>query len=301
MKINTNVNAMYATNNMNKNTALAGSSMQKLASGLRINTAADDAAGLAVSEKMRAQIRGMEQGERNVQDGISLVQVAEGALAEAGEMVQRMRELGVQAGNSTLNETDRANIEVEISQLSEELVKIAEETTFNGQSLFGKDANFTVQVGANAEVRAINTIDLKEILTKQYDTGLKDDAGDAIENSIFGPDVTYDPDTGEIEDGKIDLGDIDKAQQFTGAATAVLEEITTARAKLGAQQNRLEATASNLATSIENMTEAESRIRDVDVAKEMTNLAKLNLLTQTSQAMVGQAKSQPEGIVQLLR
>ena len=269
MKINTNVNAMYATNNLSKNTALSGNSMQKLASGLRINKAGDDAAGLAVSEKMRAQIRGMEQADRNVQDGISLVQTAEGALSEAGNIAQRMRELSVQAGNDTLSDSDREKIQAELTQLGEEVENIANETKFNGNDLLnGTKTDFTIQAGATSEVRVIAMEDLSAIAV-------------------------------ELKGIQVDTGD--NARDAISTIDAQLELINTARANLGAIQNRLEATSSNLTTSIENMTEAESRIRDVDVAKEMTNLAKLNLLTQTSQAMVAQAKSQPEGITQLLR
>lgn len=269
MRINTNVNAMYATNNMSKNTALAGNSMQKLASGLRINKAGDDAAGLAVSEKMRAQIRGMEQADKNVQDGVSLVQTAEGALSEAGSIAQRMRELAVQGGNDTLSDSDRTKIATELEQLGEEMANIATETKFNGNALLdGTNADFTIQAGATSETRTIAMVDLS-----------------AIAASVAGLTVTDNAD----------------AQATVSALDGALEAINTARATLGAQQNRLEATSSNLTTSIENLTTAESRIRDVDVAKEMTNLAKLNLLTQTSQAMVGQAKSQPEGVTQLLR
>ena len=283
MRINTNINAMYATNNMNKNTALAGNSMQKLASGLRINKASDDAAGLAVSEKMRAQIRGMEQADRNVQDGISLVQTAEGALGEAGDIVQRMRELGVQAGNDTLSAEDRTKIHTEITQLGEELHSIALETKFNGNSLLDAEKEFIIQAGATgeespdngAEVRTITTVDLKGVAT-----------------ALLG---------GDIENIDVDISDGENARAFVDLADTALEAINTSRATLGAQQNRLEAISSNLTTSIENMTEAESRIRDVNIASEMTNLAKLNLLTQTSQAMVAQAKSQPDGITQLLR
>ena len=269
MRINTNVNAMLATNNMNKNVALSGNSMQKLASGLRINKASDDAAGLAVSEKMRAQIRGMEQADRNVQDGISLVQTAEGALGEAGDIAQRMRELAVQAANDTLSDEDRAKVKVELDQLGEEMANIADETKFNGNLLLdGTKTSFTIQAGATDETRTIDMVNLKTIAT-----------------NVAG--LTVDSNT--------------NAQASIEKLDTALEAINTARATLGAQQNRLEATSSNLTTSIENMTEAESRIRDVNIASEMSNLAKLNLLTQTSQAMVAQAKSQPDGIVQLLR
>ena len=273
MRINTNLNAMIATNQMSKNTALAGSSMEKLSTGLRITKAGDDAAGLAVSEKMRAQIRGMEQAERNVQDGISLVQTAEGALEEAGNIAQRMRELGVQAGNDTLSAEDRTKVKEELKQLQDEMKKISEETKFNGKQLLNTAGTFTIQAGANSETRTISTADLSSIANK-----------------------------------KAYLDAVLKAQELLASATATQEEVDKAleainsgRSTLGAMQNRLEYTSNNLTTTTENLTAAESRIRDVDVAKEMVTLSKLNILNQASQAMVSQAKQQPESVSQLLR
>ena len=269
MRINTNINAMQATTSMAKNSALAGNSMEKLSTGLAINKAGDNAAGLAVSEKMRSQIRGMEQADKNVQDGISLVQTAEGALSEAGDIVQRMRELAVQGANGTYNEEDRKAIETELTELQEEVAKIADETKFNGNALLdGTKATFTIQAGANKETRTIDMANLS-----------------SIANAI----------------STIDIANAKAAQTFVGEIDTALEAITKARANLGAMQNRLEATSSNLSTSTENLTAAESRIRDVDVAKEMVKLSKLNILTQASQAMVSQAKQQPEQVTQLLR
>ena len=268
MRINTNLNAMVATNQMAKNTALSGKSMEKLSTGLRITKAGDDAAGLAVSEKMRSQIRGMEQADRNVQDGISMVQTAEGALQEAGNIAQRMRELGIQAGNDTLASTDRDKIKTELTQLQEEMSKIGEEVKFNGKNLLSGTTSFTIQAGANQEVRKIATIDLVS-------------QAKAL--------------------SKIEVGDASKAQSFVADVDKALESINTGRATLGATQNRLECTSSNLTTSTENLSAAESRIRDIDVAKEMVKLSKLNILTQASQAMVAQAKQQPESVTQLLR
>lgn len=269
MRINTNINGMIATNQMAKNTALAGNSMEKLSTGLRITKAGDDAAGLAVSEKMRAQIRGMEQAERNVQDGISMVQTAEGALEEAGNIAQRMRELAVQGGNDTLSDEDRAKISGELVELQEEMANIATETKFNGNALLDNTAgDFTIQAGANGETRTVVMEDLSDIA-----------------NNISKLDVTTNA----------------KAQSSIEKIDAALEEINSARANLGAMQNRLEYTATNLTTSTENLSAAESRIRDVDVAKEMVKLSKLNILNQASQAMVSQAKQQPESVTQLLR
>ncbi|CEP84917.1 flagellin N-terminal helical domain-containing protein [Paraclostridium sordellii] len=268
MRINTNLNAMVATNQMAKNTALSGKSMEKLSTGLRITKAGDDAAGLAVSEKMRSQIRGMEQADRNVQDGISMVQTAEGALQEAGNIAQRMRELGIQAGNDTLADTDRSKIKTELTQLQEEMTKIGEETKFNGKNLLSGTTSFTIQAGANQEIRKITTIDL----VSQAKTL-----------------------------SKIEVGNASQAQSYVAEVDKTLEAINTGRATLGATQNRLECTSSNLTTSTENLSAAESRIRDIDVAKEMVKLSKLNILTQASQAMVAQAKQQPESVTQLLR
>ena len=273
MRINTNINAMQATTSMAKNSALAGNSMEKLSTGLAINKAGDNAAGLAVSEKMRSQIRGMEQADKNVQDGISLVQTAEGALSEAGDIVQRMRELAVQGANGTYNEEDRKAIETELTELQEEVAKIADETKFNGNALLdGNNTDFTIQAGATDEIREITMVNLADV------------AGD-IENEL----------------GNLDNTAPDSYKGFIGTLDTALGKINEARATLGAQQNRLEATSSNLSTSVENLSSAESRIRDVDVAKEMVKLSKMNLLTQTSQSMVAQAKSQPENVMSLLR
>ena len=270
MRINTNLNAMIATNQMTKNTALAGASMEKLSTGLRINKAGDDAAGLAVSEKMRAQIRGMEQAERNVQDGISMVQTAEGALEEAGNIAQRMRELGVQAGNDTLGEEDKNKIKAELTQLQEEMTNIANEATFNGNKLLdGVKTEFNIQAGAGTETRKIEMADLSKIA-----------------DNISNIDAIVDAQT---------------AQSFVETMDETITSITAGRSKLGAMQNRLEYTSSNLTATTENLTAAESRIRDVDVAKEMVKLSKLNILNQASQAMVSQAKQQPESVSQLLR
>ena len=271
MRINTNLNAMIATNQMSKNTALAGSSMEKLSTGLRITKAGDDAAGLAVSEKMRAQIRGMEQAERNVQDGISMVQTAEGALEEAGNIAQRMRELGVQAGNDTLSNEDKSKVKEELLQLQDEMKKISEETKFNGKQLLNAAGTFTIQAGANSETRTVKTADLSSIAKN---IGLT---------------------------SSTNISSSSDAQSFVTKVDDALKAINSARSDLGAMQNRLEYTANNLTTSTENLTAAESRIRDVDVAKEMVKLSKLNILNQASQAMVSQAKQQPESVSQLLR
>lgn len=272
MRVNTNMNALLANNNMSKNTALAGSSMEKISSGLRITKAGDDAAGLAISEKMRSQIRGLDQAGRNVQDGISLIQTAEGAMEEVGNILHRMRELTVQAGNDTNDDAEREKIAGELAQLTSEIDRIAESTQFNGKDLTATKTDVILQVGANKDQTLTVTIESMKVA----DLGL-DDVAD------------------------IDITDSTKANETLEKIDTAIGNVTTARAALGATQNRLEYTQNNLTSSSENLTAAESRIRDVDVAKEMVNLSKLNILSQASQAMVAQANQQPQGVLQLLR
>lgn len=398
MRINTNLNAMTALNSATKNTALAGSSMEKLSSGLKINKAADNATGLAISEKMRSQIRGLDQASQNTQDGISVVQTAEGAIEEVGNIVQRMRELAVQGANETNTGSDRAKISEELTQLHEEIDRIAESTQFNGKDLLNGTNTVRTEVEHKVAAKAAvkNNIadvtvqdgfdfdDLKEIkIKKNGNGGVTFDDSDKAKG--YGIAVTeFDTATNKIkENGTVTITDSNgKSIKFTvatgqeldlsnsleigelstenkqisgkeislqvGANTSdsqtlkvkienvstkslgldgdtitkmakegkkgtdaantmiksldkALERVNTSRANLGAMQNRLETTASNLTTSNENLTAAESRIRDVDVAEEMMNLSKLNLINQAAQAMMSQAKSQPEGVMQLLR
>ena len=402
MRINTNLNAMTALNSATKNTALAGSSMEKLSSGLKINKAADNATGLAISEKMRSQIRGLDQASQNTQDGISVVQTAEGAIEEVGNIVQRMRELAVQGANETNTGSDRSKISEELTQLHEEIDRIAESTQFNGKDLLNGKNTVRVENGhkisqaggnsnANNKVKievqdgfdfddldtelkiklktADGKIETDNIQGKGYgvaitgtDSNTKTkineggtitvtdkngksikftvtDAGginfdnevvlvkkEATTEEISGKEIslqvganTSDSQTlkVKIENVSTDSLGLDKdtitkmAKEGAKGTTAAndmiksldkaLERVNTSRANLGAMQNRLETTASNLTTSNENLTAAESRIRDVDVAEEMMNLSKLNLINQAAQAMMSQAKSQPEGVMQLLR
>lgn len=397
MRINTNLNAMTALNSATKNTALAGSSMEKLSSGLKINKAADNATGLAISEKMRSQIRGLDQASQNTQDGISVVQTAEGAVEEVGNIVQRMRELAVQSANETNTGSDRAKISEELTQLHEEIDRIAESTQFNGKDLLngtntvrtetvnnvnaatsgtaqGKvtvevqdgfdfddltnddlkvkldngnisitngntkygvavtgvnsatktqldkngvititDSNGkSIKVTATAELdlqneTALGTIDTtsKKISGKEISLQVGANTSDSqtlkvkIENvSTESLGLNGDTITKMAKEGKKGT---DASNDMIKSLDKALERVNTSRANLGAMQNRLETTASNLTTSNENLTAAESRIRDVDVAEEMMNLSKLNLINQAAQAMMSQAKSQPEGVMQLLR
>ena len=253
MRINHNLMAMNTHRQLGINTTSGSKAMEKLSSGLRVNRAADDAAGLSISEKMRGQIRGLTQAARNTQDGISFIQTAEGALNEVSAMLVRMKELAVQYANGTLSEEDKLNIEAELDQLAEEIGTITSESTFNGISLFS-----TIEI-------VISDDD-----TKTFDIGYEDLAIDLGENT-----------TEEIE--------------------AAIDEVNTARAKLGAQQNRLEHMYNNINTTTENLQAAEARIRDTDMAQEMMEFTKNNILQQAAQAMLAQANQVPQGVLQLLR
>ena len=400
MRINTNLNAMTALNSATKNTALAGSSMEKLSSGLKINKAADNATGLAISEKMRSQIRGLDQASQNTQDGISVVQTAEGAIEEVGNIVQRMRELAVQGANETNTGSDRAKISEELTQLHEEIDRIAESTQFNGKDLLNGKNTVRVENGHNivqagnssnadnkvkievqdgfdfddlpAELKikvnngaieatglttagykvtatgldnngnnatkvlkdSVITItdsngkNIKFTATNEFDANTDVTIGkkEATKENISGKEISLQvgANTSDSQTLKVKIENVstdslgldgdtitkmakegkkgtDAANTMIKSLDKALERVNTSRANLGAMQNRLETTASNLTTSNENLTAAESRIRDVDVAEEMMNLSKLNLINQAAQAMMSQAKSQPEGVMQLLR
>jgi flagellin len=247
--------AMNTHRQLGINTTSGSKAMEKLSSGLRVNRAADDAAGLSISEKMRGQIRGLTQAARNTQDGISFIQTAEGALNEVSAMLVRMKELAVQYANGTLSEEDQANIEAELDQLAEEIGTITSESTFNGISLFS-----------------------------------------TIEIVISDSDAADD----KFEIGTGDL-DIDLTGNTTEDIEAAIDEVNTARATLGAQQNRLEHIYNNINTTTENLQAAEARIRDTDMAQEMMEFTKNNILQQAAQAMLAQANQVPQGVLQLLR
>ena len=274
MIINHNLNAMNAHRNMSFNTSNAGKAMEKLSSGLRINRAGDDAAGLAISEKMRGQIRGLDQASRNAQDGISLIQTAEGALNETHSILQRMRELSVQSASDTNIANDRTALNDEFQALISEVDRIATETEFNQQKVISADFTADIQVGANK--------DQKITLTWKAQT-----------KAALGEDAV------DISALKIDT----KADASTAIKTVndAIESVSKSRSAMGALQNRLEHTINNLNTSAENLQAAESRVRDVDMAKEMMNFTKNNILNQASQAMLAQANQQPQAVLQLLR
>ncbi|MCT8976132.1 flagellin Hag [Clostridium sp. CX1] len=270
MIINHNLNAMNAHRQMTGNTSASGKSMEKLSSGLRINRAGDDAAGLAISEKMRGQIRGLDQSSRNAQDSISLLQTAEGALNETHSILQRMRELSVQAANDTNVTEDRSAIKSEIDQLSSEITRISAQTEFNTQKLL--DDNFKnkqFQIGANK--------------------------GQTITVSISGMSAT------NLGVNALNVTDTANSNTSISSVDAAIAKVSRQRSSLGALQNRLEHTINNLGTASENLSAAESRVRDVDMAKEMMSFQKNNILSQAAQAMLAQANQQPQGVLQLLR
>lgn len=397
MRINTNLNAMKAIKNSNKNVSSSGNSMKKLISGLSINKAADDAAGLAISEKMRSQIRGLNQGEQNAQDGILMLQTAEGTIEEVGNIVQRMRELSVQCANESNSGEDREKIVIELNELHEEIDRISNSTQFNEKDLLngqtviriekqynitkgatmndqiskiqvqrgfdfsdldlgglgfvshkqgeisfepGKNINYKVSVDnmVNQKVQPGATITINDSNGKYIKFAVKQEIDLNIatqvkmidvalkEKEIKGKEIKLqigantdssqtlkvkidNMSTESLEINKADISNMKKeGSKGTEAATKMidnlddaLERVNVSRGNLGAMQNRLQTASSNLNTMNENLTSIESRIRDVDVAKEIMNLSKINLITQANQAIMVQAKSQPEAVIQLLK
>jgi len=271
LRINHNIQALNAYRNLSQTMASTSKSLEKLSSGLRINRAADDAAGLAISEKMRSQIRGLGMAERNALDAVSLIQTAEGALNETHSILQRMRELSVQAANGTLENKDRESIQLEIDELITEIDRIARETQFNEKKLLDStNPSFVFQIGANKDE------------TLKVDIGVMDSASLGIGSLKVSPDATA-------------------AEAAITALNTAIGDVSKQRATLGAYQNRLEHTVTNLQTANENLTAAESRIRDLDMALEMTNFTRNNILNQAGQAMLAQANQLPQGILQLLQ
>jgi flagellin len=264
LRIQNNVEAFNAHRNLTNVSAKVTESMERLSSGYRINRAADDAAGLAISEKMRAQIRGLAQSQRNSQDGVSLVQTAEGALQTVHSMLQRVRELAVQYKNGTLSGTNQSAIQSEVLQLASEIERIGSSTKFNGISLLNNTNTVSFQVGANdGEQIGVAMIDLKtNVGTAYYAMGTA-----------------------------TSISDIDTA----------IDKVSAQRAALGAVQNRLEYSLDNVGIYQENLVAAESRIRDVDMAAETVQLTKNQILSQAGTAMLAQANQAGQGVLSLLR
>jgi flagellin len=279
LRIQNNIDAFDTHRQLQISSNAASKSMEKLSSGYRINRAADDAAGLAISEKMRGQIGGLDQAQRNAQDGVSLVQTAEGSLNEVHSMLQRVRDLKTQFDNGTLSSSDQDAIAAEVSQIGQELGNIASQTSFNGNKLL-TGSQFTFQVGAN---------DGETIQTQGVTLSAAIASGGLSELSA------------------LSSTSLAKAALSTGSLSAVatidtaITNISTARANYGAVQNRLEHRLNNLATYQENLTASESRIRDVDMAAEMTSYTKSNILQQAGTSMLAQANQAPQSVLSLLR
>ncbi len=275
MRINHNIASLNTYRQLTVNTTAGSKSLEKLSSGYRINRAGDDAAGLAISEKMRGQIRGLNQAERNAQDAISLIPTAEGALNETHSILQRMRELAVQSASDTNTDDDRKELQKEISQLLEEIDRISTDTEFNTMKLLNgsyETTALTFQVGANSgQIVDINLNNMSAT------TGLG------------------------LSTTTVNLETRAGATSAIDAIDSAIKEVSSERAKLGAMQNRLEHTINNLGTTSENLTASESRIRDVDMAKEMMEFTKNSILQQAATAMLAQANSQPQGVLQLLQ
>jgi flagellin len=281
MVINHNLSAMYANRQLQNNDVTAAKSMEKLSSGLRINRAADDASGLAVSEKLRGQIRGLNQAERNIQNGISFIQTTEGYLQETQDILHRLRELSVQSANGVYTEEDRMQIQVEVSQLVDEVNRIASHAQFNGMNMLtgsfaaGGNSLMQLQVGANIdqnETLFIGTMTAQAL-------GLQDIQG-----------------TGE----NISISTPERANLAIGSVDSALRQVSRQRADLGAYQNRFEMAVSGISSASENLQAAESRIRDVDMASEMVNYVKTQILNQASTAMLAQANTKTQSVLQLM-
>ncbi len=290
MRINNNIPALNTHRLLNINTNNLHKSLERLSSGKRINRASDDAAGLAISQKMEAQIRGLRQASRKSLDGISLIQTAEGALTEVHEMLQRMRELSVQGANGVYDEGDLNAIVDEIKQLTEQIEKIANDTDFNGINLLnGQDKKLYIQIGAN-EGQYIE-IEMKELDAKPESLGKTNDNGN-LEKSI----------SGLIKD--LENSETLESSLFNEAITVyndAIEKVSTIRSKLGAIQNRLEHTIRNVDNTAENLTASKSRIEDLDMAKEMSEFTKLSILQQASTSMLSHANQLPQTVLQLLQ
>lgn len=339
MIINHNIAAINTHRQLSFNNTNVGKNLEKLSSGYRINRAGDDAAGLAISEKMRAQIKGLDMAQKNAQDGISLIQTAEGALHETHSILQRMRELAVQSANDTnMNEVDREAMQAELDALVAEIDDISGRTEFNTQKLI--DGTFTdkkFHIGANqgqninvsienmdaealgltvtATIAAVPTVPAADTVYAATTTpgtpAIPSTAGGTPTvpavatihtGDVVTPATPGTPGTAAVPSGSaIRISDQDSADKAITTINDAINQVSTQRADLGAVQNRLEHTINNLGASSENLTAAESRIRDVDMAKEMMEFTKNNILTQAAQAMLAQANQQPQGVLQLLR
>jgi len=274
MQINTNLAANNTYRNLNATQNDLSKSLEKLSSGLRINRAADDAAGLAISEGLRSQVGGLTVAARNAQDGISVIQTAEGGLTEVHSILQRVRDLAVQAGNDSNNADARTAIKTEVTALSDELTRIGNSTNFNGINLLDGSADLTFQVGAGATA-----------------------ANDQIKVDLTGADIK----TLGATIGALDFDSAANALTTITAVDTAIKDVSTSRSELGAVQNRFEHSIASTNVAKENLTAAQSRIRDVDMAEEMVKYTRSNVLSQAGTAMLAQANQSTQGVLSLLR
>lgn len=286
MRIQHNITALNSYNKLNTNNNAVSKNLEKLSSGYKINRAGDDAAGLAISEKMRAQITGLETASKNAEDAVSLVQTAEGALTEVHSMLNRMVALATQSANATYNSTNRTSMNEEVLQLQSEIDRILSTTKFNGKEIFTSAAaaggKLTFQVSETGITNAQIGIDLEELSTNKLGV---DSASLSIGGTSAGTDAV----------------DQNRARNMIDKINCAIDIVSKRRGTFGAVQNRLEHTINNLAVSTENISAAESRIRDVDMAKEMMAYTKNNILVQSAQAMLAQANQVPQSVLQLLQ
>ncbi len=276
--INTNLNSLNAQRNLNMSQTSLSVSMQRLSSGLRVNSAKDDAAGLAIAERMNAQVKGMNVAARNANDGISLAQTAEGALGKISDALQRMRELTVQSRNASNSDSDRDSLNKEFQQLSAEIIRVTAGTTFNGKPILATDAAQDFQIGANTTVNDIITISTTNMAADASITAVTD-----VTTVIDSTSTTT------------TLGDV------INAIDGALDRINSDRAVYGATQSRFDAIISNLQVSAENQTAARSRIMDADFAAETAALSRAQILQQAGNAMVAQANALPQQVLKLLQ
>jgi flagellin len=278
LSINTNTTSINAQRFLSTNTQALGKTMERLASGYRINKGSDDAAGMQISETLRAQIRGSTKALDNVQDGTNVLSIMDGALGQITENIQRMRELAVQAANDTLGSTQRTAIKNEIDELSKDITRISDATEFNGVKLLnGTQTNFFVQVGSNSN----NTVDRIDLAS----------SGNAF----------ADIDATALSVNNLTVSDSANAQTSISTLDSALTTVNNRRATIGALTNRLQSAANNLQVNVENLSSAESRIRNVDVAKESANLLKNQILQQASTSILAQANQSPSLALSLLR
>ena len=294
MRIQHNIMAMNSYRNYTNNTSALSKNLEKLSSGYKINRAGDDAAGLAISEKMRAQITGLNKAQDNAKDGISLVQTAEGALTEVHDMLNRMVELATQSANGTYDDdVDRANLQAELEQLMDEIDRIADSANFNGIELLNGDlaaasgsaaSGLLLQIGDTSASYNQITVNIADMHVAELAAAASGAASGTPANL-----------------GAISIETAEEAQAAIDVIKQAINEVSSTRGTLGALQNRLDHTINNLSVMEENIQDAESSIRDTDVAEEMMAYTKNNILVQSAQAMLAQANAVPQGVLQLLQ